>query len=149
MKLAKVPKLPKLNLYIPTTKPAHVRSLMKNFEIVKKFVETESVLGPPKSLFDKLYKSCAKLSEKFEGEVKSTGDYNQRSPKRSSRTGSHRNPKETRRGRGQQPEWKNNSVIQQLGLARRSPQRTEKPPWSFRKVFKLPSIRYHPSDSHH
>ena len=104
MRLPKHTKLPQLSAYVPKMKYAHVKSLLKQFEDVKNSVEAESVIGPPKSLFDKLYIKCAQLWEKSDGEVKSTGDINKLSPERLSRTGSHPNPKETHTERGQQPE---------------------------------------------
>ena len=132
--------MPELNNYIHKTKHAQVEALMKHFEIVKNFVETRSVIGPPKSLFDKLYFRCTKLNENFVDEVKSTGDVNQRSPKRSSGTKSHPDPKEADTERGQQPEGQNGSMVQQLGSARENPQ--------IRKVSSRPSIRYQYGESH-
>lgn len=147
MRPAGRPRLPRLNYYIPRTKPEHVRSLMENFDLVKKFVEAKSVYCVPRSLFDTLYISCAELKEKFRGEIKSTGDSNQGFPQRSPPKGSPPNPKETHTERGQQLEWQNGSMVQQLGSAKKNPQKTQKSPWSSRGFFS-PSRRYHYSKSH-
>ncbi|KAM0801512.1 hypothetical protein BDR22DRAFT_176990 [Usnea florida] len=137
MRLPKHTKLPQLSAYVPKTKDAHVKTLMKQFEVVKNFVETKSVIGPPKILFDKLYIKCAKLLEKFDGEVKPTGDINKRSPKRSARTDPQPNPRETHTERGQQPEGHNGSVVPQLVSARESSQSREvsSPPSIVRKGY--------------
>lgn len=127
MRLPKGVRIPKLNNYIPTTKHGHVKSLMKNFETVKKFVDTSSIIGPPRSLFEQLYKSCAKLRDRLEGEVKSTGHGSQAFPKRSSRRDSYPNPKKTHTVIGQQPKRQNGSMVQQPGSAREGPR--------IRKVF--------------